>query len=438
MKRVYFSTKKPLHRRHFLRGTGAALLSLPLLDAMLPNYGKKVFADGTRTDSSPQRFVATCTTLGIHTPALFPEKAGREYELTPYLEALEQNRDKLTVISGLAHPEQQGNNGHASELTWLTSAQRPGLAGFKNTISIDQLIAEQIGIHTRYPFLALSTSGRSMSWNSNGVEIPGETRPSYVFKALFTEGTEKEIAAEMRNLERGQSILDTVRGEAQKLNRELGKKDQEKLDEYLSAVRELEFRFQQSAGWATKPKPKTSANPPQDITDKLDTIARQDLMYEMIALAFQSDSTRTITFQIGGMNAVPKIQGVSNDWHNLSHHGKDPEKIEELKIIERAEFESLNRFLTKLRSIEENGKSLLDHTSVMYGSNLGNASSHSPRNLPIIVAGGNYNHGAYVAHDNNDNTPMANMLVSFAQQMGVKIDQFGSSTAAGIRGLESV
>lgn len=437
MKRVYFSTKKPLDRRHFLKGTGAALLSLPLLDAMLPAYGRKVFADGTSTDSAPQRFVATCTTLGIHTPALFPEQEGSDYELTEYLEALRDHRDKFTVISGLAHPEQQGNNGHASELTWLTSAQRPGLAGFKNTISIDQLIAEHVGIHTRYPFLALSTSGRSMSWNSNGVEIPGETRPSYVFKALFTEGTEKEIAAEMRNLERGQSILDTVRAEAQKLNRELGKKDQEKLDEYLTAVRELEYRFQQSAGWATKPKPKTNATAPKDVTDKLDTIARQDLMYKMMALAFQSDSTRTITFQIGGMNAVPKIQGVSNDWHNLSHHGKDPEKIEELKIIERAEFESFNRFLTKLRSIEENGQSLLDSTSIMYGSNLGNASSHSPRNLPIIVAGGNYKHGTYAAHDADDNTPMANMLVTFAQRMGLEVDQFGSSTAAGVRGLET-
>lgn len=437
MKRIFFSNNKPLNRRHFLRGTGAAALSLPLLDAMIPAFGCKLFADGLPVEAAPQRFLATCTTLGIHTPALFPEQEGKDYKLTTYLEAIQDHRDKFTVVSGLAHPEQQGNNGHASELTWLTSAQRPGLAGFKNTISIDQQIAEKIGIHTRYPFLALSTSGRSMSWNANGVEIPGETRPSYVFKALFTEGSEKEIAAELKSLQRGQSILDTVRGEAQKLNRSLGKQDQEKLDEYLTAVRELEFRFQQSADWTTKPKPKTEAKPPQDVTDNTDTIARQDLMYEMIALAFQTDSTRTITFQIGGLNSVPKIPGVSNDWHNLSHHGKDPEKIDELKIIERAEFESFNRFLTKLRNIEEQGRPLLDRTSILYGSNLGNASSHSPRNLPIIIAGGPYRHGAYVAHDADNNTPFANLLVTFAQQMGLEVDQFGSSTAAGIRGLET-
>lgn len=436
MKRIYFSSQKPLNRRHFLKGTGAAVLALPFLDAMVPNFGRKTFADGTRADAPPHRFVAACTTLGLHTPALFPEREGKDYQLTPYLSELKENRDQFTVISGLSHPDQQGNNGHASELTWLTSAQRPGLAGFKNTISIDQYIAEQIGIHTRYPFLALSTSGRSMSWNANGVEIPAETRPSYIFKALFIEGSEKEVAAEIRGLERGRSILDTVRGEAQKLNSQLGKNDQEKLDEYLTAIRELEFRFQQSAGWALKPKPKTDSQQPTDINDNTDTIARQDLMYEMIALALQSDSTRTITFQIGGLNAVPKISGVNNDWHNLSHHGKDPEKIEELQIIEKAEFAAFNRFITKLRNIEEQGHSLLDQTSVLYGSNLGNASSHSAKNLPLIVAGGGYRHGAYVAHDADNNTPMANLLVTFGQKMGMKMDSFGSSTAAGVRGLE--
>lgn len=413
------------------------MLSLPLLDAMIPSYGRKVFADGTKAGDSPHRFVAACATLGLHTPALFPEHEGTDYELTPYLETIKEHRDKFTVLSGLSHPEQQGNNGHASELTWLTSAQRPGLAGFKNTISLDQLIAEKIGIHTRYPFLALSTSGRSMSWNSNGVEIPGETRPSYVFKALFIDGTEKEVAAEIRGLQRGKSILDTVRREASKLNRELGKRDQEKLDEYLTAVRELEVRFQQTQGWATRPKPATTAEAPTDINDKNDAIARQDLMYDMIVLALQSDSTRTITFQISGLNSVPKIDGVKSDWHGLSHHGKDPEKIDELQLIEQAEFESFNRFLTKLRSVEENGQPLLDQTSILFGSNLGNASSHSWRDLPLIVAGGGFKHGSYVAHNPDDHPPLANMFVTFAQQMGLEIDTFGSSTAAGIRGLRT-
>jgi BMFP domain-containing protein YqiC len=361
----------PLSRRHFLRGTGAALLSLPLLDAMTPTFGRAADASVV---ASPKRFVAACATLGFHTPFLFPSKAGREYELPPYLKLLQNHRDDFTVISGLSHPEQQGNNGHASEMTWLTAAQRPGLAGFRNTVSLDQLIAAQIGIETRFPFLALSTSGRSMSWTASGVEIPGETSPEKLFKALFIEGTVQEVAAEMRQLQRGRSILDTVLGEANKLQRELGPRDRNKLDEYLTAVRNLESRLQQSQGWSTRPKPKTDATPPKDITDNNDAIGKQRLMYDMIVLGLQTDSTRTVTFQLSGMNAVPSnIAGVSNDWHNI----------------------------------------------------------------PVLVAGGGFKHGSHVAHDEKQNTPLANVFVSLAQRMGLEIDRFGSSTAAGIRGLEA-
>jgi hypothetical protein len=156
----------------------------------------------------------------------------------------------------------------------------------------------------------------------------------------------------------------------------------------------------------------------------------------MIVLALQSDSTRTITYQLSGMNAVPTIPGVNGDWHGLSHHGKDPKKIEELKIIEEAELEAFDEFLSKLRAIDENGRTLLDHTAVLFGSNLGNASSHDWHNLPIIVAGGGYKHGSYVAHDAKNNTPLANLFVELAQRMGVETDSFGSSSAAGVRGLK--
>ena len=422
----------------FLRGSGAAMVGLPLLEAMSPIFGRTANAANSGADRSPPRFVACCATLGFHTPFLFPEQPGRDYALTPYMQRLAAHREEITLLSGLSHPEQQGNNGHASEMTWLTSAQRPGLAGFRNSISLDQLIAERIGIETRFPFLALSTSGRSMSWTASGVEIPGETSPAKLFKALFVDGTEQEIAAEMQQLERGRSILDTVGGEAKKLERELGRRDREKLEEYLSAVRSLEGRLQQSQGWTQKPKPRVDVEPPKDVEDRNDAIAKQRLMFDMIALALQTDSTRTVTFQLSGMNAVPTIEGVSQDWHNLSHHGKDPEKIDELKIIEEAEFEVFGELLSRLKGIEENGRSLLDHTAVLYGSNLGNASSHSWRNLPIVLAGGGYRHGAYVAHDEDDNTPLANLFVSLGQRMGLEIDRFGSSTAESVTGLVRV
>ncbi len=430
MNAPHFATRKALSRRHFLRGAGGTLMALPFLEAMSPAFSRAA-------SSSPNRFVAMCATLGFHTPHLFPEAEGADYELTPYLSRLKDSRNDLTVFSGLSHPNQQGNNGHASEMTWLTSAERPGLAGFKNTISLDQLIAREIGSETRYPYLALSTSSTSMSWTSTGVSIPGEDSPSRLFKALFIDGTESEIAEEQKQFQRGRSILDTVLGEARKLDRELGAHDREKLEEYLASVRDLEVRLEESSEWAERPKPKVDASEPRDIEDRHDAIGRQRLMNDMIVLALQTDSTRTVTFSLRGFNAVPTIAGVSQDWHNLSHHGKDPEKINELSIIEEAQFTVLNEFLGKLKSIEENGKSLLEKTSVLYGSNLGNASSHNWRNLPIILAGGGYRHGSYVAHDPENNTPLANLFVPLAQRMGLEIDRFGSSTAAGLRGLDA-
>jgi hypothetical protein len=385
---------------------------------------------------SPKRFVAACATLGFHTPFLNPAQVGSNYELTPYLEILRKHKDHFTVFSGLSHPEQQGDSGHASEMTWLTSAQRPGLAGFRNTVSLDQFFAEKVGAETRFPSLVLSTSGRSMSWTASGVEIPGETSPLRLFRALFMTGTPQEVAQEMRKLERGRSILDTVLGQAKKLEREVGARDRNKLDEYLSAVRDLESRLQISEGWVNKPKPTTTAKEPQDVADRNDAIGKQRLMYDMIALALQSDSTRNITFQLSGMNAVPTIDGVKNDWHNLSHHGKDPEKIAELQVIEAAEFTAFEEFLSKLRSIEENGRPLLDQTAVLFGSNLGNASSHDWHNVPTIVAGGAFRHGQHLAFDEKSNLPLANLFVSLAQHMGMEVDRFGSSTGGGVRGFD--
>jgi hypothetical protein len=430
------STANRLSRRHLLRGAGAAALSLPLLEAMGPSLGQRALG-ASAEPTAPKRFVALCATLGFHAPFLFPDQQGRDYASTPYLEKLAGHRDQLTLFSGLCHPEQQGNNGHASELTWLTSAQRPGLAGFRNTVSLDQVIAEKIGIETRFPYLALSTSGRSMSWTSSGVEIPGLTSPAALFKALFINGSPAEIAQEMKGVRRGRSILDTVTLRARQLESDLAAGDRQKLDEYLTAVRELEFRLQQSEGWIQRPKPSVDSEPPKDITDHNDAIGKQNLMYDMIVLALQTDSTRTITFQLSGLNSVPVVPGVSSDWHGLSHHGKDPAKIEELKIIEEAEFAAFNQFLGRLRGVQEAGQSLLDRTAVLFGSNLGNASAHDWHNLPILVAGGGYRHGAYVAHDAQHNTPLANLFVALAQRMGVETDRFGSSTAAGVHGLET-
>jgi hypothetical protein len=424
-----FTSRSALDRRTFLRGLGVGL-SLPLLDAMTP-----AFAASNATP--PKRFVAMCAGLGYHAPFLFPTKAGKDYGSTPYLDAIREHRQEFSVISGLSHPEQNGNNGHASSITWLTSAKHPGLAGFKNTISIDQLIARKIGLKTRFPYLALGNSGTSLSWTASGVPLPGGSSPAKLFKQLFVEGTEAEKGAQMRKLRRGRSILDTVLGEAESLHKTLGRNDRDKLGEYLTSVRDLEVQLQQSEGWVNRPKPVVNAKVPQDVTDRGDIVGKLKLMYDLIALAIQTDSTRTITYSIAGMNAPPTIPGVSTDWHQLSHHGRDEAKISELKLIELAEFKAFNGFLSKLKSKRENGVSLLDNTQVLFGSNLGNASNHSWRNLPIILAGGGFRHGQHIAHDEKDNTHFANLFVQMAQQMGVEISNFGSSDSEKITGLET-
>ncbi len=427
-------TRNTLDRRHFLKGAGASV-ALPLLGAMTPTVG----ARGAEAAKRVPRFVAICGGLGFHAPLLFPDKPGRDYELTPYLSQIADHRNDFTLFSGLSHPEQNGNNGHASSLTWLTSAKRPGLAGFKNTISLDQLMAAHLGGTTRLPFLCLSNDGGSLSWTANGINIPAESSPARVFKTLFIDGTQQEIADQVRELRRGRSVLDTVRGDAAKLDGTLGPRDREKLDEYFTAIRDLEQRMVQSEQWTRKPKPKVEYEQPQDVADSKDILARQRLVYDMIVLALQTDSARAITFSLGSMNAVPSnIPGVKSDWHNLSHHGKDPGKIAELRIIEEAEFVEFNRFLSRLKALDEGGRTLLDNTAVLFGSNLGNASSHDWHNLPIILAGGGYRHGSYVAHDAKNNTPLANLFVALAQRMDIETDHFGSSTAESVTGLETV
>lgn len=423
------ATKNSLDRRTFLKGAGATV-ALPFLSAMTP-----AFASGK---AAPKRFVAMNAGLGFHAPNFIPAEAGPNYAAPMYLEKLKAHRNDFTVFSGLSHPDSNGNNGHASELTWLTSASRPGLAGFRNTLSLDQLMAKHIGAATRFPSLSIGTNGKSLSWTSNGVQIPSQTHPAKLFRQMFVNGTEKEVAEELKNLERGRSILDTVLGDAKKLKLSLGERDREKLDEYFTSVRELEVRLQQNKQWAKHPKPKVNYGEPREVADRTDILAKQRLMYDLILLALQTDSTRVIAFSLGGMNAVPSnIPGVRTDWHMLSHHGKEETKIEELSKVEAAEFEVFSEFLQKMKGIKEEGGHLLDHTAILFGSNLGNASAHSWRNLPILLAGGGYKHGHHVAHDPNNNTPFANLFVPLAQRMGLEIEKFGSSTQSTIRGLES-
>lgn len=421
------TTIRRISRRAMLRGAGVAL-ALPLLEVMEP---RRVQA---ATKLPPRRMICINTSLGLHTPNLFPSQVGRDYELTPYLEPIQQFRDDLTIFSGLSHPEVDG--GHPTELCYLTAAPHPRADNFKNTISLDQFAIEQLVPDTRFGALSLtSTSSRGLSVTRSGVSIPAEERPSRVFRSLFVDGTPTEIKGQMQRLERGQSIMDTVLSEAKDFQRGLSKRDQVKLDEYFASVREVENRMAKSQEWTRHPKPRVDAKPPVDIANAVEVPARVRLMIDLMHLAMQTDSTRLITFALNGLNAVPVIAGVTQDWHNLSHHGQDPAKLAELRIIEIQQMQLFGELLAKLRGTQEEGGTLLDRTIVMFGSNLGNASSHDNKNMPILVAGGGFRHGQHLAFDPQKNPPLCNLFVQFLQRLGANVDSFASSTGT-IPGFE--
>ena len=411
-----------MDRRVFLRAAGVSL-ALPWLDAMAMPSRK-----------TPRRMVCFCAPLGVHPPFFFPEKAGTDYALTPYLEVLRDYRQDFTVVSGLAHPDVGAS--HDSGFSFLTAAPHPEIrAGFRNTISLDQFAAERIGGETRHPTLTLADEGFGMSWTRSGAPVPADGSPSRVFARLFLEGRPEEVQAQARRLRDGQSILDQVRDQARKLESGLGAGDREKLEEYSTSVRELEARLARSEEWSKKPKPKVDAKQPQDATNPADFAGKARLMFDLIHLALQTDSTRLITHTLLGTSSVPPIQGVSLGHHDLSHHGQDPNKIEQLKRVELELMKALAGLLGKLKETKEEGESLLDRTSVFFSSNLGNASNHAVRNLPVLLAGGGFRHGSHLAFDPAKHPPLSNLYLSLLQRLGIEVDKFGSSTGT-LTGLE--
>ena len=422
----------PLTRRTFLKGTGT-LLALPLLEAMLPRSSDAAAVKAAA--SGKRRMVTVATGLGIHTPFLNPAEAGRGYQITPYLEPFAKLRDDFTVFSGLSHPLVDG--GHSSESSFLTGAPHPGAVSFRNTISLDQFAVEKLQPDTRVPYLAISQGGLGLSWTRSGVRIPTNERVSELFAQLFLEGTPEEMREQVQRIQDGRSIMDAVSERAKRLQNNVGPRDRETLDQYFTSVRDVERRLGAAAEWTKRPKPKVDYKPPQDPASPADVITKQKLMLDIVRLALQTDSTRFVTVFFNGSSSVPPIPGVTSDWHNLSHHGRNPEKLDQLKIIELAELNLLADFLTALKDTKEEGEPLLDRTMVLYGSNLGNASSHDTRNLPMMLFGGGFKHGQHLKFDAEKNPPLANLHVSMLQRLGLETDTFSSGKAT-LTGLSAV
>ncbi len=423
-----------LSRRSILRAAGAGV-ALPLLDAMVPVFGRAARAADR---AAPRRLVAIHVPLGMMPQFFFPAPDAAE-PMSPYLNLLAEHRGAFTVFSGLSHPDVGGNH-HAGQC-FLTGAAHPGQPTFRNSLSLDQFAAERIGLETRFPFLSLAVAkgdpyGLGISVSRAGVPIPPEPSPQRLYRALFVAGTPEEQANTLRRIKAGGSVLDLVLDKKARLEKAVAPEDRARLDQYFSSVRELETRLERSVAWERRAKPAVDYPEPRDIADATRVIEKSKLMFDLVRLALETDSTRVITLSLSTFSVVPHVPGVKTETHSLTHHGNEPEKIAELKRIEEAQMAAFAGFLTQLRIAGEPGGTLLDHTQVLYGSCLGNANSHSNENLPIMLAGGGYRHPGRLSFDEKHNEPLANLFVTMLQRLGIEADSFASSTGS-LRGLEA-
>lgn len=406
-----------MNRRQFLRAAGVSL-ALPWLEA-----------SACAATLPPKRAVFICTALGLHPPSLYPKTPGADYESTEYLDLLKEHRRDYTLFSGLSHPDQGGE--HETERTFLSAARNPQQDGFRNSLSIDQLAAEKLGYITRFPSVSLSSNGpSSQSFTGGGVMIPAEASPSRMFARMFLDGKPHEIAQQKQKLADGRSVLDELMDQSRLLRQSSSADDREKLDEYFESVRQTERDLKEARAWMDRPKPRVEAEPPRDVPEKTDLVGRIRLLMNLVPLIVQTDSSRIVSVVIQDHQAVPQVKGVSSEHHNLSHHGKDPLKISQLKKIESEIVKQFGDLLMRMKAKKEGGGALLDNTAILFGSNLGNASAHDPRNLPVFLAGGGFKHGRYIAHDRQDNTPLSNLFVTLLQNMNIETDSFATSTGA--------
>ncbi|HWB00770.1 MAG TPA: DUF1552 domain-containing protein [Pirellulales bacterium] len=434
-----------LSRRQVLRGIGVTM-ALPLLDCM----------GAVPTRSKPKRSVFLYIPNGVNTLTWQIEKAGKDFEFTKSLASLERHRADVTPISGLHHPMVLGKH-HNCDKVWLTGADVPSDGGaFRNTVSADQLMAEVQGEATRYASLELAIEGHSLAWSRDGIQLPAERNTQNVFNMLF--GVEKESKeAIRRRLSRRGSILDLVADDAKRVTGKLGSKDRNKLDEYLTAVRQVELRTQRADSWLNIPKPQLDSADAAHLSRKLDmsVVAEyQRLFYDLMVMALRTDSTRVITCMIGNESnsgAIPDL-GITQTRHGLSHHNGDPEQLRRLTQTDAFLVEQLSYFLDQLKSYDEDGQSLLDTTQVLWGSGMAYGHSHGNANLPTILAGGRalgYKHGQHVdfnlphigqynvadasghyricSRPIDDNARVSNLLLTMLQRVDVRAEQFQDS-----------
>lgn len=420
MKNVTLTTGKALDRRTLLRAAGVSL-ALPVLEAMTPAFAAE------KPSPFAKRFVGVSLSLGLHSPFLVPQGEGTGYVPSPYLKGIQDIRDDFTVVSGVSHPGVTG--GHSAEGSIFSACPNSRGTTSRNTISLDQLMANRLGHETRFPSLVLNTnSSSSPSYTENGSMIPAENNAMRLFTRLFVDDSPGERRRQAELIRRGRSVMDVVAGEASRLRRDVSAEDRDRLDNWFTSVRDLEQRLAANEAWTDRPKPKVSLKAPTQMP-RNNEVAVNGIFLDLVHMALVTDSTRFVTLHITGNN-VNGIDGVSSSYHDLSHHGLDEEKLRQLAIVEAGQIRAWGTFVRKLR---ESG--LLKETMTVMTSNLGNASSHNNLNMPVLFAGGGFRHGRHLAFDQKNNYPLPNLYLSALHRLGLEEKRF-ATTSGTMRGLD--
>ncbi len=401
-----------LSRRRVLQGTGIAL-ALPLMESQLSRAEEKL-------DANPRRLVCIGNHLGYYPGNFFPKDAGLDYQISPTLQAVQRHRDDFTVFSNLDDGMTGGHNGVKAFLSGIRKDESSGFPD-KN-MTIDQVAAEHVGAATRFPSITAGLdNGTDLCWTRSGVRIPPVNNPARLFEALFVQSDAASIGKERTRLTHRASVLDALRESAGKLERQLSAADRQKLDQYLTSVRAVEKQLQMSQAWLDKPKPTSPIDPVVD--QERMHIEEIPLFYDLLTLALQTDSTRVATFEIPMGFRTSELEVGS--YHGLSHHSKSQERLGQLQIVEVYLMKQFAHFIDQMKEAQ-----VFDHTAVVLGSGMGNGSSHSNRNLPVILAGGGMNHRGHMVCPVEDHkrVPLSNLWLSTLQWFGVEADRFGKST----------
>ena len=416
------------HRRSVLRSVTGSLL-LPGLNS-LTQAAAASSTNESQTEDRPkiQRFVGIANLLGFQQKHWFPDNAGREYGSTRLLEPLMTQRERFTLYRGLDHSLR---GGHFAVHTFLSGVLHHESKNRKDrNVTIDQYLAEAIGGDTRYASIAVGSEGGihggcQLSWTRSGVRVPPITEPEALFDHLFLNDPAEQLQKRKQNGELQASILDSVMEEAGDLSKRVNREDKDKLDEYFSSVRDVEKKIQLRKRWADQPKP----DAPFDRPVNRNTVDDLPLLYELIALALQTKSTRIATLEIGG-SFLPQNLGIEKSYHSLSHHGNDDATVDLLVQLETYQIQQFAKFLDRLANMNDGDQSLLDSTAIIFGSGMGNGSSHTNSDLPLVLAGAGYQSGDYRVTPGSglNKVPLCNLFVDIAQRAGVTTEQFGVST----------